>query len=144
MNAHELLKDLQGQDVRLEADGERLLINAPPGGVTREVRDALCRHKAQLLALLRADSVPDEVGERGERCDTTEGTRAELTDGRRFDARLSRHSGYTSLYDPVRGEWHDFPTRDCYPSVIELAHRRKKRSAATGKPATERSLNDPT
>ncbi len=144
MNAHELLKDLRGQDVRLEVDGERLLINAPPGGVTREVRDALCRHKAQLLALLRADSVPDEVGERGERCDTTEGTRAELTDGRRFDARPSRHSGYTSHYDPVRGEWHDFPTRDCHPSVIKLAHWQKERSAATGKPASERSLNGST
>jgi len=44
----------------------------------------------------------------------------------RFDARPSRHPGYTSLYDPVEERWHDFPTADCYPSVVSLAGKRRK------------------
>src|SRR5215204_7303130 len=51
-------------------------------------------------------------------------------DLRRFDARPSRYPGYTSLYDPVEDEWHDFPTKDCYPSIVELANKKRRKGGA--------------
>jgi len=125
VNARKLLEDLRGRDVRLEADGDgRLLVDAPPGVITEDVREALAEHKGRLLALLRWERVLDSSeAERGEEPRAAD-------DGRRFDARPSRHPGYTSLYDPVEGEWHDFPTRDCYPSVVDLANRNRKKGGA--------------
>jgi hypothetical protein len=109
--------------VILEADGERLLVDAPPGVVTNETREDLAEHKGRLLVLLRwKRALSGSEAERSEQSRATDGRR-------RFDARPSRHPGYTSLYDPVEGEWHDFPTRDCYPSVVDLARRRREKGA---------------
>jgi hypothetical protein len=123
VNARKLLEDLRGRDVRLEAGGNgRLLVNAPPGVITKEVRETLANHKPRLLALLRWE----QIGEAGKERRGEHTPRAAPDDGRRFDAKPSRHPGYTSLYDPIEGEWHDFPTRDCYPSVVDLARRRRR------------------
>jgi hypothetical protein len=60
-----------------------------------------------------------------------QGRQEPIEDGRRFDARPSRHPRYTSLYEPVEDRWHDFPTADCYPSIVEMANRdQRKRGAA--------------
>jgi hypothetical protein len=124
VKARELLEGLRGRGVILEADGERLLVDAPPGVVTDEAREELAEHKGRLLALLRWEKAAGASG--------TQKDLQVADDGRRFDARPSRHPGYTSLYDPVEGEWHDFPTRDCYPSVVNLARRRGRREKKGG------------
>jgi hypothetical protein len=103
VNALRLYHDLKQRDVRLEAIGDALRVDAPAGALTEDDRAALTECKPALLEFLtRTRREPED-------------------DGRRFRARPSRHPGYTSLYDPVEDLWHDFPTKDCYPSVVALA-----------------------
>ncbi len=114
MNVLSLYHDLKARDVILEADGENLEVSAPAGVLTEEDREGLRKFKPMLLRLSRAAERAQEPED----------------DGRRFDARRSKHPGYTALYDPVDDEWHDFPTRDCYPSVLALANRRREKGGA--------------
>ena len=116
MNAQRLLDDMRGRGARLEADGERLLVDAPAGVVTDELKSLLVEHKEHVLGILGFE----------ERF-TRDAPQDDRDDGRRFNAKPSRYPGYTSLYDPVYDEWHDFPTRDCYPSIVALANRRRKK-----------------
>ncbi len=118
MNAKRLLDDLRGRGVRLEADGESLMVDAPAGVVTDEFKSLLVEHKARVLGILRFE----------ERF-TRKAPQHDQDDGRRFNARPSRYPGYTSLYDPTADEWHDFPTRDCYPSIVELANKKRKKGS---------------
>ena len=114
MNALKLYHDLKNRDIRLEADGENLKVDAPAGMLTDEHRAALLACKPVLLGLLAWQE--DQQGPED--------------DGRRFDARPSRYPGYTSLYDPVGDRWHDFPTADCYPSIVEMANRDQRKGGA--------------
>ena len=109
MNALSLYHDLRERGVIIEAQGEYLKVDAPAGVVSEEDKAALVEFKPFLLKFLSRNAV-----------------RAPETNGRRFEARRSRHPGYTSLYDPVYGEWHDFPTKDCLPSIVAETDRRKK------------------
>ncbi len=52
MNARELLDLLDRHSIGLVADGDTLRLKAPRGFLTAELRDALTRHKPELLALL--------------------------------------------------------------------------------------------
>ena len=114
MNAKVLLDDLRGQGVSIETDGEHLLIDAPSGMITDELKATLSEHKRQVIGILKFERrfLKDQP---------------EQDNGRRFRARSSRHPGYTSLYDPVHDEWHDFPTRDCFPSIVEEAKGRRRK-----------------
>ena len=110
MNALRLYHDLKKRDIRLEFADENLKVDAPVGALTEEDRAALVKFKLALLKFLAGAQARQEPE----------------ANGRRFDARPSRHPGYTSLYDPVEGRWHNFPTRDCYPSVLALAGGNRK------------------
>ena len=112
MNALMLYHDLTKRGVRLEADGDRLRVDAPAGVVTEDLKAALSEAKPVLLRLLSRWVAKEEP---------------RRDDGRRFDAMRSKHPGYTSLYDPIEGEWHDFPTKDCFPSIVALVDRRRKK-----------------
>jgi hypothetical protein len=114
VNVLSLYHDLKQRGVILQADGESLLVDAPAGVVTEEDKSALLEVKPVLLKLLSRIALREQ----------------EEDDGRRFDARRSRHPGYTFIYDPVEGEWHDFPTKDCYPSIVALADKRSKKGGA--------------
>ena len=108
MNALKLHHELKARGVHLEAAGDALNVDAPAGVLTEGDRAALVECKPALLGLLSgAHKEPED-------------------DGRRFRARPSRHPGYICLYDPVEDRWHDFPTKDCYPSVLALAGGRRK------------------
>jgi hypothetical protein len=109
VNALSLYHDLRERGVIIEAQGEYLKVDAPAGVVTEEDKTAVLEFKPILLRFLSRNAV-----------------RAPEENGRRFEARRSRHPGYTSLYDPVYGEWHDFPTKDCLPSIVAETNRRKK------------------
>ena len=114
MNALRLYHDLKKRDIRLEADGDDLKVDAPVGALTEGDRAALAEFKLALLKFL--------IGAQG---------RQEPEDGgRRFDAKPSRHPGYTSLYDPSEDLWHDFPTADCYPSIVEMANKDLRKGGA--------------
>jgi hypothetical protein len=109
VNALSLYHNLKERGVILEAQGERLKVDAPVGVVTEDDRAALVEFKPILLRFLSRVA-----------------SREHEFKGRRFEARQSRHPGYTSLYDPVHGEWHDFPTEDCLPSIVADTDSRKK------------------
>lgn len=105
MSALKLHHDLKARGVELEVVGDGLRVDAPAGALTEGDRAALLECKPSLVRLLTGPRVRQEPED----------------DGRRFRARPSRHPGYTSLYDPTEGRWHDFPTRDCHPSIVHLA-----------------------
>src|SRR5438046_5763817 len=52
MTVPDLLVLVQARDIRLEAQGDRLVVDAPCGAVTPELRDQLVQHKAALLGRL--------------------------------------------------------------------------------------------
>jgi hypothetical protein len=41
-----------------------------------------------------------------------------------------REPGWVSLHDPTTGEWHDFPARDCFPSIVEEANGKRRKGGA--------------
>ncbi len=115
MNVLDIYHDMEKRGVRLEIDGERLVVDAPAGQLTDDDKTNLAEFKHQLLKLLSERSSPAKS----------------LRDHkRRFDARPSCYPGYTSLYDPLEGEWHDLLTEDCYPSVVELANKKIRKGHA--------------
>ena len=60
MTSSGLLAELRTRDVQLAAQDNRLLVDAPNGLITRELRQRLAEHKDELLRLLaRADESPD-------------------------------------------------------------------------------------
>jgi hypothetical protein len=113
VNALTLYHDLKKRGVLLKADGDKLRVDAPTGELAEHDRAALAKFKPILLKLL-------------------DGTEKQRDDGRRFEAKLSRHRGYTALYDPASDEWHDFPTWDCFPSIVEEAKGRGERGGRGG------------
>lgn len=112
MNALSLHHDLKKRGVILTADGDKLKVSAPAGVLTEEDRDSISESKPTLLKLLsrQASQEPED-------------------DGRRFKSRRSKYPGYTSLYDPIQDEWHDFPTQDCLPSIVAEANLKKGATA---------------
>src|SRR4030081_409080 len=56
MTAHDLLAQLRQKGVEVKTSGDdRLVIDAPKGTVTEELRSALSAHKAELLQILNAE-----------------------------------------------------------------------------------------
>lgn len=110
MSAQGLLKRLRQREVRLEADGELLHVDAPYGAVTEELREALVEHKPKLLKLL-------EWERECERRDPEEADRLGLV------VRWSEHPDWIKLHDPTTGEWHEVRAEECLPGVVETADR---------------------
>jgi hypothetical protein len=113
VNARTLLDDLRSQDVLLDVDEGCLVVDAPVGVVTEELRARLAEHKPSLLKLLEWEQ-----------------SKLEEADRRGFVARWSREPGWISLHDPLTGEWHDWPATDCFPSIVAEANRRRKKGGA--------------
>jgi hypothetical protein len=62
MTAHELLTELRSKGVEIKASSEdRLVIDAPKGTITAELRAALTGNKADLLTLLKAEQVQKDL-----------------------------------------------------------------------------------
>jgi predicted metal-dependent hydrolase len=112
MSVKALLEDLRRQDVRLEADGLTLHVDAPGGADTEALRATLGKHKRALIRHLERER--RRLGE---------------ADRRGLVIKWSREPGYISLHDPTTGEWHDLKQSECPPSVVESAraHHRRRR-----------------
>jgi hypothetical protein len=57
-----LLEDLRERDVRLEADGLSMHVDAPKGVLTEEDKQDLAENKQQLLKLLRWETADMTIG----------------------------------------------------------------------------------
>jgi len=55
---HGLIVELRERHIRLSANGDRLVVEAPRGVLTAELCETLRRHKADLLALLTVVANP--------------------------------------------------------------------------------------
>lgn len=111
MSARTLLEDLLERNVRLEADGLMLRVDAPAKADTEELRSALREHKRALIRLLERER-----------------KRLEEADRRGLIIKWAS-PGWISLHDPATGEWHEVKASECPPSVVESAkahHRRGK------------------
>jgi len=111
MKAQALLSKLRESGVELAVEGLQLTVDAPAGAITEDLRDALVENKPRLIKLL-----------------TWERRKLEAADKRGLIIRWSREPGYISLHDPLTGDWHDFPTKDCFPSIVTEANTRRKRA----------------
>ena len=56
MTAHDLLSELRAKGVEVRTSGDdRLVIDAPKGTITEDLKSALSAHKAELLRILKAE-----------------------------------------------------------------------------------------
>ncbi len=113
MNARALLENLKSQDVRLEVDGERLVVDAPAGAITDEIRTILAEHKSKLLRLLEWEQ-----------------RKLEEADRRGLVIQWSKEPGWIALHDPTTGEWHEVRAEECLPGVVETANKYRKKGGA--------------
>jgi hypothetical protein len=104
-----LLEDLRERDVRLEADGLSMHVDAPKGVLTEEDKQDLAENKQQLLKLLH-----------------WERKRLEEADRRGLVIRWAREPGYVSLHDPTTGEWHEVPAPGCPAWLLDEARARRR------------------
>ncbi len=59
MTARNLLSELRKKGVEVRTSGDdRLVIDAPKGAITPELRSALAAHKAELLQILKNEQQP--------------------------------------------------------------------------------------
>jgi TubC N-terminal docking domain len=113
MKGKVLLKQLERLGVELRANGDHLEYEGPEEEITPELLNRLRENKPSLIKLLEWERLKQEEAHR-----------------RGFLAKLSREHGWISLHDPTSGEWHDFPARDCFPSIVAEARARRKGGAA--------------
>jgi predicted metal-dependent hydrolase len=110
VNTNALMEDLRSQDVRLRVDRGRLVVDAPAGAITDEIRNTLAEHKPMLLKLLE-----------------WERRKLEEADRRGLVIRWSEHPGWIKLHDPTTGEWHEVRAEECLPGVVETANKHRKK-----------------
>lgn len=61
MTAHDLLSQLRQKGVEVKTSGDnRLVVDAPRGTITEELRSALAAHKAEILQILKAEQAGKE------------------------------------------------------------------------------------
>jgi hypothetical protein len=62
MTAHELLSELRAKGVEVSSSGDgRLVIDAPKGTITEDLRSSLGAHKAELLAILEKQNIVESA-----------------------------------------------------------------------------------
>lgn len=116
MSAKALLEELREHDVRLEADGLALNVDAPARALTEELHIALREHKRALIRLLERECRKlEEAASRG------------------LMIRFSREPGYLSVHDPTAGDWHELLASGCPPWMIEDARARRRRKGRTNR-----------
>jgi hypothetical protein len=110
LTARDLLEELRARDVRLQAEGLTLHVDAPAGVVSAELRAALRENKRDLIRLLEREQL-----------------RLEEADRLGLVIRWAREPGYVSIHDPTTGEWHEVAASDCPPWVLDDAKARRRR-----------------
>ena len=110
MNASALLEDLRRRDVTLEAEGDRLHVDAPAGAITDELRAVLVENKGRLLEL-----------------HSWKRRKREKASRRGLAIGWSDYPTWIKLHDPTTGEWHEVRASESLPGVIETASRYRRK-----------------
>lgn len=115
MSASALLEQLRQRDVRLQADGLTLRVDAPAEVATDELFATLQENKRDIIRLLERER-----------------RRLEAADRRGLVIRWAKEPGYVALHDPTTGEWHEVMASGCPSWILEdaKAHRRRGRTEA--------------
>ena len=113
MNARALLEELRRRDVRLEADGLVLRVDAPTEADSDELHDLLSRHKRALIRLIERERKGLEEAHR-----------------RGLVIKWAREPGWISLHDPTTGEWHEVKASECPPTIAESAKAHRRHAGA--------------
>jgi hypothetical protein len=116
MSAKALLEELRERDVRLEADGLTLNVDAPARALTGELHVALREHKRALIRLLERER-----------------RKLEEAEIRGLVIRFSREPGYLSVHDPTTGDWHELPASGCPPWMLDDARARRRPKGRTNR-----------
>lgn len=116
MRAKVLLEDLRRKDVRLEADGLTLLVDAPSEVDAEELGVVLREHKRALIRLLEREP-----------------RKLEDADRRGLVIRFAREPGYLSVHDPTTGDWHELQASSCPPWMLEDAKAYRRRRGRTSR-----------
>ena len=110
MNARAPLANLRSQDVRLQVDGERLMVDTAAGAIPDKAKGALAEHKPKLLKRLEWEQ-----------------RKFREADRRGLLLRLSKHHSWIKVHDLTDGSWHEIRAAECLPSVVESANKYRKR-----------------
>jgi hypothetical protein len=105
VSAQALLEEIRRLDVRLEAEGSLLHVDASVGAITEELRAALEENKQGLMELLECER-----------------RRLNDADRRGLVTRWSAYPTWIELHDPLTGEWHEVRASECLPSLVETAN----------------------
>lgn len=116
MRARGLLTDLRRRGVTLEADGDRISVDAPAGVVDGRLRELLTQNKQAIIKLLQ-----------------WERRKLREADRRGLVIKWARERGWIALHDPTTGEWHEVKAVECLPGVVEAANAQRRRNK--GEPA---------
>jgi TubC N-terminal docking domain len=137
MTAVELLAELAVRGVIVTRAGDRLLLDAPIGTLTPELKEQLRQAKAALLAALAASEDDDKADPASglhapnagrEPCETevvgcgdgrasVEGVTPSIP-WRSVMTTWGRERGWLAVRDPYTGEWHEIPAREAPPNWI--------------------------
>jgi hypothetical protein len=137
MMAADLLAELAKRGAIVTQSGDRLLIDAPKGVLTPELKEQLQQAKTALLAALAApdagsvrdptldastahgedDTAEAEAVDRGKSHAPAEPSRPSIP-WRGVVTCWARERGWLAVRDPFTGEWHEIPAREAPPSWI--------------------------
>ena len=87
-----------------------MLVDAPAGVITEDLRSTLAEHKPSLLKLL-----------------AWERRKLEEAQDRGLVIRWSEYPDWIGLHDPHSGEWHEVRASECLPGVVDSANRRRRK-----------------
>ena len=112
MRARDLVADLRRRGVALEADGDRISVDAPAGVVDGRLRELLAANKQAILKLLE-----------------WERRKLREADRRGLVVEWARERGWIALHDPTTGEWHEVKASECLPWLVDAANTRARQRA---------------
>jgi TubC N-terminal docking domain len=108
-----LYHDLKSRGVLLEADGERLLVDAPAGELTDNDRATLVKYRSILVKFLK-----------------WEGRKLDQAARLGCVARWSKYPTWIELHNPLTGEWHELKASECLPGVVAEADKHREEGGA--------------
>ncbi len=102
-----MLADLRRREVMLEAEGDRISVDAPAGVIDERLRKVLTENKPAIIKLLE-----------------WERRKLRETDRRGLVIEWARERGWIALHDPTTGEWHEVKASECLPWAVDAANTR--------------------